>query len=230
MQNILVTGSSKGIGRAIAIALASDKTHLFVHGRDKDALAETEKLVREKGSSCSQILADISTTSGCEEIVKAIGGVPLNVLVHNAAIAIVAPVEELTLDDWNRTIAVNITAPFILTQKFLPQMKKGSSIVNILSTAAKNAYTNWSSYCMSKFALRGFSETLREELRPRGIRVIAVYPGAVDTPIWDSVPGDWPREKMMKPEEVAKAVAFSISCPSNVLIEDITMGNLAGSL
>ena len=83
---------------------------------------------------------------------------------------------------------------------------------------------------MSKFALRGFSDTLREELRPRGIRVIAVYPGAVDTPIWDSVPGDWPREKMMKPEEVAGAVAFAVSCPPSVLIEDITMGNLAGSL
>ena len=230
MQNVLVTGSSKGIGRAIAIALASDRTHLFIHGRDKKALAKTEKLVKDKGSSCSQIIADISTTSGCEKIAKAVGGKSLNVLVHNAAIATVASVEEHSLKDWNRTIAVNVTAPFILTKELLPQMKKGSSIVNILSTAAKNAYTNWSSYCMSKFALRGFSETLREELRPRGIRVIAVYPGAVDTPIWDSVPGDWPREKMMKPEEVAKAVAFSISCPSNVLIEDITMGNLAGSL
>ena len=230
MQNILVTGSSKGIGRAIAVALASDKTHLFIHGRDRDALAETEKLVKEKGSSCSQIIADISTTNGCEEIVKAVGEKSLSVLVNNAAIATVAPIAEHSLDDWNRTIAVNITAPFILTQKFLPQMKKGSSIVNILSSAAKNVYTDWSSYCMSKFALRGFSETLREELRPRGIRVIAVYPRAVDTPIWDSVPGDWPREKMMKAEEVAKAVAFAVSCPSNVLIEDITLGNLAGSL
>ncbi len=230
MQNILVTGSSKGIGRAIAVALASDKTHLFIHGRDRDALAETEKLVKEKGSRCSQIIADISTTNGCEEIVNAIGEKSLSVLVNNAAIATVAPIAEHSLDDWNRTIAVNVTAPVILSQKFLPQMKKGSSIVNILSTAAKNAYTNWSSYCMSKFALRGFSETLREELRPRGIRVIAVYPGAVDTSIWDSVPGDWPREKMMKAEEVAKAVAFTVSCPPDVLIEDITMGGLAGTL
>ena len=230
MQNILVTGSSKGIGRAIAVALASDKTHLFIHGRDRDALAETEKLVKEKGSSCSQIIADISTTNGCEEIVKAVGEKSLSVLVNNAAIAKVAPVEELTLDDWNRTIAVNITAPFILTQKFLPQMKKGSSIVNILSSAAKNAYTNWSSYCMSKFALRGFSDTLREELRPRGIRVIAVYPRAVDTPIWDSVTGDWPREKMMKAEAVAKAVSFAVSYPPDVLIEDITLGGLSGTL
>ena len=83
---------------------------------------------------------------------------------------------------------------------------------------------------MSKFALRGFSETLREELRPRGIRVIAVYPGATDTSIWDSVPGDWPREKMMKAEEVAQAVAFTVSCPPSVLIEDITLGSLSGTL
>ena len=230
MQNILVTGSSKGIGRAIAIALASDKTHLFIHGRDKTALNETEELVQEKGSSCTRIIADISSINGCEEIVEVVGGKSLNVLVHNAAIATVASVEELTLDDWNRTIAVNVTAPFVLTKELLPQMKKGSSIIYILSTAAKNAYTGWSSYCMSKFALRGFSETLCEELRPRGIRVIAVYPGAVDTPIWDSVPGDWPREKMMKAEEVAGAVAFAVSCPPGVLIEDITLGSLSGSL
>ncbi|MCH8028174.1 MAG: SDR family oxidoreductase [candidate division Zixibacteria bacterium] len=230
MQNILVTGSSKGIGQAIAIALAADKTHLFIHGRDKKALDETENLVKDKGSSCSQIIADISTTSGCNKLIEAVGQETLTVLVNNAAVGIVKPVDELTLDDWNRTIAVNVTAPFILTKELLPQMKKGSSIVNILSTAAKNAFSGWSSYCMSKFALRGFSETLREELRPRGIRVIAVYPGAVDTSIWDSVPGDWPREKMMQAEEVAQAVAFAVSCPPDVLIEDITMGNLAGSL
>ncbi len=230
MQNILVTGSSKGIGRAIAITLASDKTHLFIHGRDKKALAETEKLVKEKGASCTQIIADISTTNGCEKIVEVVGGMSLNVLVHNAAIAKVAPVAEHSLDDWNRTIAVNITAPFILTQKFMRKMKRDSSIVYILSTAAKNAYTDWSSYCMSKYALRGFSETLREELRPRGIRVINIFPGAVATDIWNGVPGDWPTEKMMKAEEVAAAVAFAVSCPANVLIEDITLGSLSGSL
>ena len=230
MQNILVTGSSKGIGRAIAVELASDKTHLFIHGRDKKAMAETEKLVKDKGSSSRQIFADISSIEGCHKLIEAVGQETLAVLVNNAAVAIAKPIEELTLDDWHRTIAVNVTAPFILTQKLLPHMKKGSSIVNILSSAAKNTFTGWSSYCMSKYALRGFSDTLREELRPRGIRVIAIYPGAVDTPIWDSVPGDWPKERMMKPEEVAKAVAFAVSCPPGVLIEDITMANLAGAL
>ncbi len=83
---------------------------------------------------------------------------------------------------------------------------------------------------MSKYALRGFSETLREELRPRGIRVINIFPGAVATDIWNDVPGDWPRDKMMKAEEVAKAVAFAVSCPPNLLIEDITLGSLSGSL
>ena len=230
MQNILITGSSKGIGRAIAVELSSDDTHLFIHGRDSEALAETEKLVTKKGSGCTKIIADIGSAEGCEKIVAALGNVSLDVLVNNAAVAIAKPVEELTIDDWNKTLAVNVTAPFILTKTLLPQMKKHSSIVNILSTAAKNVFAGWSSYCMSKFAQRGFSDTLREELRPRGIRVIAVYPGAVDTPIWDSVPGDWPREKMMKAEEVAQAVAFAVSCPPGMLIEDITMGNLAGSL
>ena len=79
-------------------------------------------------------------------------------------------------------------------------MKAGASIVNILSIAAKTGFANWSSYCMSKFALEGFSQSIREELRPRGIRVLNIYPAATDTEIWEPIEGNWPREKMMSSE------------------------------
>ena len=230
MKNIVITGASRGIGRAIAVKLAEKDTHLFIHGRNTKDLAETAALVKETAGRVTQILADFSTTGGCDKLVLEAGDEPFDVLVNNAGMAVIKTVEQLTLDNWNKTIAVNVTAPFIITQKLMRQMKKGSSIVNILSTAARNVFTNWSSYCMSKHALRGFSDTLREELRPRGIRVIAVYPGSVDTAIWNTIPGEWPKEKMLKPEQVAAAVAFALSRPDDTLIEDISLGHTVGRL
>src|SRR5205085_3293096 len=106
-------------------------------------------------------------------------------------------------------------------QSFAGQMPPGSSIVNILSIAAKNAFPNWSAYCMSKFALEGFSEAVRAELREHCVRVINVYPAATNTEIWDQVAGDWPREKMISAEEVANAVAYALSRPGDVALENI---------
>jgi NADP-dependent 3-hydroxy acid dehydrogenase YdfG len=109
-------------------------------------------------------------------------------------------------------------------------MLEGASIVNILSIAARTGFPNWSSYCMSKFALEGFSQSIREELRGRGIRVITIYPGAADTGIWKNVTGNWPREKMMKPAEIAEAVYYAVHRPPGVLVENITLANISGTL
>ena len=119
--------------------------------------------------------------------------------------------------EWEQTLGVNITAPFMLMQHFAPQMPPGSSIVNILSVAAKTGFTNWSSYCMSKFALEGLSQSIREELRDHRIRVINIYPAATDTDIWNNVDGNWPRDKMISAEEVAGAVAYALSRPADVM-------------
>ena len=230
MQNILITGASKGIGKAIAIKLASNDSHIFIHGRDQKALDDVSNAIEKKGGDSTQIIADISAPAGCQEIIGAVGKNSIDVLVNNAAVAYVKPFDQLTLDEWNKTIAINITAPFLITKGLLPNMKKGSSIVNILSISAKVVHANWSSYCMSKHALRGFAESIREELRPRGIRVINVFPYSVDTPIWETIPGNWPREKMMIPDDVANAVAFAVSMRDGVMVDDITLEGMAGRL
>jgi NADP-dependent 3-hydroxy acid dehydrogenase YdfG len=109
-------------------------------------------------------------------------------------------------------------------------MPPGSSIVNILSVAAKTGFPNWSAYCMSKFALEGFSQCVREELREGKIRVINVYPAATDTNIWTQIEGKWPRHKMISPEDVASAVAYALSRPAEVTLENISISSLAGNL
>lgn len=230
MKRYLITGASRGIGRAIAEKLAGAKTTLLVHGRDRIALAETCRLVEAKGGRAIPLRYDLTDKLQIEKLIKQVGREPLEALINNAGIAIVKPFDSVSIDEWEKTLAVNVTAPFLLTQKLTAQMRAGSSVVNILSIAAKTGFAGWSSYSMSKFALESFSQSVREELRPRSIRVINIYPAATSTDIWNAVEGNWPREKMMSPNEIAEAVAYALSRPADIALENISLTNVSGSL
>ena len=230
MKRYLITGASRGIGRAIAEKLADADVELLLHGRDTVALAEVCTTVKHRCGRVVRLIHDLAVPSGVSDLINQVGKKPLNLLVNNAGIAIVKPFCEITSVEWEQTVGVNITAPCMLMQHFSPHMPPGSSIVNILSIAAKTGFANWSAYCMSKFALEGCSQCVREELRDRRIRMINVYPAATDTHIWTHIEGKWPRHKMISPEEVASAVAYALSRPANVALENITISSLAGNL
>src|ERR1051326_4491661 len=230
MKRYLITGASRGIGRAIALKLAAPDAMLVVHGRDTAALAETCREVEKNGGKPAKLIHDLAPFGGIDDLLAQVGHKPVDLLVNNAGIAVVKPFGEITRDEWEQTISVNVTAPFFLIQHFAPRMPPGSSIVNILSIAAKTAYPNWSIYCGSKFALEGLSTAIREELRSRKVRMLNIYPAATNTDIWNAVAGEWPREQMMSAVDVADAVAFAINQPAAVIIENITLSNTAGSL
>src|SRR6266404_4934070 len=230
MNRILITGASRGIGRAIAEKLADSDVTLLLHGRDTVALAETCKAVQSHCAGVVKLIHDLATEKGVANLISEVGGDPLNVLINNAGIAVVKPFREVTLEEWKQTLGVNVTAPFLLMQRFTGQMPPGSSIVNILSVAAKTGFADWSAYCMSKFAMEGFSQSVRAELREHRIRLINIYPAATNTEIWEDVAGDWPRDKMISADQVASAVAYSLSRPDNVLVENITLSSAAGNL
>lgn len=230
MKHYLITGASRGIGRAIAEHLAAPDVALFLHGRDTVALAEVCKGVKARCARVAPLVHDLATDEGVSKLIHEVGSEPLDLLVNNAGIAVVKPFAEITPGEWAQTVGVNVTAPFLLIQHFAPRMLPGSSIVNVLSVAARTGYANWSAYCMSKFALEGFSQSVREELRDHKIRVINVYPAATATDIWTSIAGTWPREKMMSAEEVAKAVCYALSRPGDVALENITLTNISGAV
>ncbi len=230
MKRCLITGASRGIGRAIAKKLAGPDVTLLLHGRDTIALAETCNAVKTNCAGVTSLVHDLATPKGVAKLAAQVGDAPLDLLVNNAGIAVVKPFAEITEVEWNQTLGVNVTAPFLLTQHFAPRMPPGSSIVNILSIAAKTGFPNWSAYCMSKFALEGFSQSVREELREHKIRVINIYPAATDTEIWNEIEGDWPRKKMISAEQIASAVAYALSRPSDVAVENITISSASGNL
>jgi len=109
-------------------------------------------------------------------------------------------------------------------------MRAGALIVNVASVAARQAFPNWSAYVAAKHGLLGFSGAIREELRPRGIRVSVVLPAATDTALWDALPGEWSRASMLQPADVARAIAQLADQPPYVTTEEIVIGHVAGRL
>src|SRR5437867_13373182 len=218
MKRYLITGASGGAGREIAENLAAADVTLLLHGRDTVALADTRKAVEPHCAQVILLIHDLAESSGVADLIAEVGAQPIELLVNNAGVAVVKPFGEITQIEWEQTVGVNVTAPFMLTQHFVPKMPPGSSVVNILSIAAKTGFANWSAYCMSKFALEGFSQAVREELRDRKIRVINIYTAATDTEIWDSIQGKWPRQKMILTKDNASEVAYALSRPAAVAL------------
>jgi NAD(P)-dependent dehydrogenase (short-subunit alcohol dehydrogenase family) len=153
------------------------------------------------------------------------------VLVNNAGVAhALAPVDKLPIETWEEVIDTNLTGTFLVTRAALPLMHAGSTIVNNLSVAAIQPFAGMAAYNASKFGAMGFTQALREDLRQRGIRVLALLPGATDTDIWNQFWPDAPHEKMISPETVAAAVLHAVSAPPEAAIEEIRIGPATGVL
>jgi NAD(P)-dependent dehydrogenase (short-subunit alcohol dehydrogenase family) len=230
MERVLITGASRGIGRAIAERLATPGREILLHGRDVSALEEVRGEVVRRGAAAAVHLADLAVADEVRRLAVEIGPGSLHGLVNNAGGAVVKPLGEVELAEWETSLAVTVTAPFLLAQALLPRLGAGSTIVNVLSVAARRGFPGWSAYCAAKAALDGFSRSLREELRPHGVRVVGVYPTATDTALWKGVPGEWDRRRMLAPAEVAEAVAYALSRPAGVLVETVEVGNISGTL
>jgi NAD(P)-dependent dehydrogenase (short-subunit alcohol dehydrogenase family) len=155
----------------------------------------------------------------------------LDLLVNNAGIAHPnLPVEKLPFPIWKDVLATNLDGTFLVTQAALAIMKRGATIVSNLSVAANRVFPGLAAYNASKHGALGFNNTLREELRPRGIRVIGLLAGATDTDIWKILWPEAPRRKMMSPETVAQAVIDVISLPQNATVENIEILPSVGTL
>ncbi len=230
MHTVIVTGASSGIGAAVAERLAEPGRRLLLQGRRRDALRRVARRVEARGAAAAVVVADLSVAREIDVVLAAAGEGEVAALVNNAGSALVKPVGEIGLDEWQASVALNLTAPFLLVRGLLPRLRAGSTIVNILSVAARQGFSGWTAYCAAKAGLDGFARALREELRERGIRVVNIYPAATDTPLWSRVPGSWERSRMLRPADVAGAVAFALGQPARVEVGEISMGDLSGRL
>jgi len=229
----LVTGASRGIGFAVARALAGEHCDLILIARDESALA---RVSRELARAKIRVLAhhcDVRDPYSVDVLFRAARQQfgRLDILFNNAGIAHKnLPVERLPYPVWMDVLQTNLSGMFLVTQAALAIMKRGGTIVNNLSIAANRVFTGSAAYNASKHGALGFTNTLREELRPKGIRVIGLLPGATDTEIWKTLWPQAPRRKMMSPNTVADAVVAAILLPANATVENLEILPTAGTL
>lgn len=238
-RTALVSGSSRGIGRVIALELAWRGAAVAVTGRDEAALADTVAAIAETGARWASVTADLGSVDDLDRLVRRVGEElgTIDVLVNNAAAAgPTAPLVETEVADYEETLRVNLVGPFALCRAVVPGMRQrgGGSIVNIGSIAGVQAYPLRSSYASSKWGLEGLTTTLAAELGPDGIRVNIVSPGptrgdrstAVITAraealgtTFESLRAEYesqiPLRRFVTAEEVARAVAFFASDASD---------------
>jgi 3-oxoacyl-[acyl-carrier protein] reductase len=222
----LVTGATHGIGRATAFALGRAWYRVGVCARTAGKVESLMAELRGAGIETAGRAADVAdpaeVTGVVEQVSLALGEIGL--LVNNAGVLIARPIAELTLADWDSTMATNLRGLFLMTRAVLPPMRARGrgDIVNVASLAARNGFAGGSAYAASKHAVLGFGRSLMLELRKEGIRVITVCPGSVDTgmlrdqPMLKSDPA-----RILQPEDVAEAILQALRLPERALVSEI---------
>jgi NAD(P)-dependent dehydrogenase (short-subunit alcohol dehydrogenase family) len=229
---VLITGAGRGIGQATAEAFGAQGDHVVLASRTEAELEATASAVHSAGGEATIVACDVTAEPHVKRLIETAASLTgtLDIVVCNAGGAVVAPFSEIALADWERTLRATLTGTFLICKHAVAHMGPGGQIFTMASIAGRSGFPNWSAYSAAKFGVLGFSEAIRAELRPRSIRVTAVIPGAVDTPLWDSIPGEWDRAKMLHPADVARSIVRAAAEPPHVSIDEIVLGHVVGAL
>lgn len=231
---VLITGGGSGLGRETGLTFAREGAKVGINDvRPESAHNVVTEIERAGGKGAKAFVADVSNSAAVKKMfadfIAAYG--TIDILINNAGIGHPnRTVGELPYPTWMEVIDTNLNGLFLMTQAALAVMKRGSTIVNNLSIAAERVFPGSAAYNASKHGALGLTNTLREELRPKGIRVIALMPGATDTAIWDAMWPQAPRRKMMTAETVARTVVDALLLPENATVEKIVLMPSAGTL
>jgi NADP-dependent 3-hydroxy acid dehydrogenase YdfG len=220
----VVTGAGRGIGKAIAAALAAEGVHVVLAARTAAEIENGAGEIRASGGLATAIRADMTDEKQVvglvEEALKVNGSV--DILVNNAGIGVFKPVVAMQVSEFDAMWNVNMRGVFLATRAVLPSMirtRKGA-IVNIASLAGKNTFKGGAGYGATKWALRGFSGSLMLEVREHNIRVVTICPGSVDTSF---SPGGKKGAQITQPEDVASAVIFAVTAPERSMFSEIDL-------
>ena len=226
---VMITGAGKGLGAAIAQAFGRAGSCLVCLDVDGAAVESMCDELAEQGIESTASICNVSdekdVARAVQEAVDQYGRI--DVVVNNAAIDCTAPVDEMSVEDWDRVVGVNLRGPFLMAHTVLPVMKKqqGGHIINVSSTAAKRAWANASAYHASKWGLIGFSRGLGVEGRPYNIRVTTVVPGGMKTHFFDRFEEEgipMPKEENLQdPANVAEAIVFAARMPAQSVVQEI---------
>lgn len=224
-KNLLLTGATGGIGRATAKLLAGSGANLFITGRDREKL---QQLATELGLPAQNMLAaDLTQAQEIASLQQQYFSVfsTIDILVNASGIGIIKSLEQLSEDDFLKTIHINLYAPFLLMKAFLPAMKeqKKGLVINIPGVLGKVPMAGAAAYSASKYGLVGMMQSIREELKRTDIRITSIYMGGVDSAFWDNIDLRVQRDKMIRSEEAAKAIWFLCQQPASGVVSEMVL-------
>lgn len=221
----IITGASRGIGKAIAEAYAREGADLAIVARNEADLKQVAEDIREAGRKCLVIPTDVTAEQDIKQAVSRtvdhFG--KIDILVNNAGIGLFKPIRDTDLSEWNRVLSVNLTGTFLFTREVLGTMvERGQGlIINISSDVGKRTIAKGSAYCASKFGVHAFSEVLAKEVRKLGIKVGVISPGMTDTFFNDSEQGDPDKKGWLLASDVADAALYMASLPRRAMVDEI---------
>ncbi len=224
-KHILIIGATGGIGQHLAALLVQSGASVFLAARNKtalDAIGSSLQISPERLFEAD--LGDESSIAALGEAVHQ--QVPhIDILINASGIGIIKPFEQLQLEEFQRSIQVNLTGPFLLMKTFLPAMKKAGKglIINIPGVLGKVPMAGAAAYCAGKYGLVGMMQSIREELKRTEIRITNIYLGGVDTPFWDNIDLRVQREKMIRSEEAARAIWFLCQQPASGVVSEMVL-------
>ncbi|WP_035567170.1 SDR family oxidoreductase [Hymenobacter sp. IS2118] len=216
----IVTGASKGIGRATVEALLARGAAVAGWGR-----TAPEGLVHDRFKFFECDVRDENAVSEALTSTLRELGPDVQVLVNNAGLGIAGPVDGFKTDDWKLIFDTNVHGTFFCSRAVLPHMKRQQAghIINIASIAGTTGIENMAGYCASKFAVRGFSQSLFKEVRNDGIKVTCISPGSTQTNFFDDIPGTTANDSMMSPADIAGFIIYSLETPFNFHVVEVEM-------
>jgi len=227
-QVAIVTGGSSGIGLAIARAFVQEGMRVTIAARDKRRLDKAVSQLKRSSSREDAVLSIPTDVSRADEVQRMVRQTldqfgRVDVLVNNAGIGRLAPLDELKEKDWDEILDINLKGVFLCTQAVLPEMKRRRCgyVVNISSIAGKEGFAGGGAYCASKFGVMALTQTLLEEAMSYNIRATAICPGYVDTPMVTGVPV--PANEMIRPEDIAQSVLYLLHLSEYAVVREIVM-------
>ncbi|QZT34695.1 SDR family oxidoreductase [Caldalkalibacillus thermarum TA2.A1] len=222
----IVTGASRGIGKATAFKLAQHQVQVVLFSSSEEVM-ETAQELEHLGHRVLAVRGDVARESDVQscvtQTIEQYGKV--DILVNNAGIGFFKEVEATSLEEWQRLFAVNVQGVFLFTKAVLPYMKERGqgTIINIASDVARRTIPNGAAYTASKYAVQGFTGAVAQEVRKLGIRVGTINPGMVDTYFNNSIQGDPQKRDWLKAEDVADAVIYMASAPKHMVIDEVML-------
>lgn len=219
-KNILVTGASEGIGKAIALALAKEGANLILFGLNKNDLEAVAKECGVAKTYAFDITDDSSRDKVIDEILKSCN---LDVVINNAGIwHKVGDVTTLSESKIHEIISTNLTAHILLTRQVLPSMRnRETAIINVVSKSGLVAQKGQTVYSASKYGMKGFTDVLREDTMDEPIRIGAVYQSGTNTKMFSKAGDNFPVDKFTNPEDLAQVVVFMLSRPSKIWLNEV---------